>query len=260
MIYILSCVVHKFFWTAGSIVHQHFYFAFFRPDHHTLAAHAADHVKRIHRTATQRQFQNVFCNALFQRLFQVVGNFEKPVGRTQPADALVGTLVIIVLDPKGGALHSLLEAVELSPLEKLPQNRFPEPFDLAQGHGVVGTGTDMLDAVLFHLPFETGLAAPVRVLAAVVGEHLFGNAVLGDTAPVGLQYVGGCLAAVQSQGGDVPAVVVHEADQVSVAACQPEGHDVALPQLVGTGPFEKPGLGGILQRLALGLVYQPLVG
>jgi hypothetical protein len=81
MIYILSCVVHKFFFPAGSIVHQHFHFAFFGPDDHTLAAHAAHHIERIHRPATQRQFQNVFFNALCERLFQVVGDFKEPVGR-----------------------------------------------------------------------------------------------------------------------------------------------------------------------------------
>ena len=111
---------------------------------------------------------------------------------------------------------------------------------------MVGTGTDVLDAVLFHLPFEAGLAPPVRVLPAIVGEHLFGHTVLGNAAPVGLQHVGGRLAAIQPQGGNVAAVVVHEADQVGVATRQPEGHDVALPQLVGTGAFEEPGLGWIL--------------
>lgn len=117
----------------------------------------------------------------------------------------------------------------------------------------------MLDTVLFHLPLETGLAAPVRVLAAVVGEHLPGNAVLGNATTVGLQHVGRRLAAVQPQGDDIPAVVIYEADQVGVAPGQPEGHDVTLPQLVGTGAFEKPGLGWILYRLALGLGYQPLL-
>jgi hypothetical protein len=104
------------------IVHQHFHFAFFCPDDNTLAPHAPDHIERIHRTAAQRQFQNVFLNALLQRLFQVVGDFEKPVGRTQPPDALVGSLVIVIFDPKRCPLHGLLEAVELSPLEELPQD------------------------------------------------------------------------------------------------------------------------------------------
>ena len=80
--YILSCVVHKFFLMAGRIVHQHFHFALFRPDDHALAAHTAHHIERIHRTAPKRQLQNVFFYAFFQRLFQVMGDFEKSVGRT----------------------------------------------------------------------------------------------------------------------------------------------------------------------------------
>jgi hypothetical protein len=118
----------------------------------------------------------------------------------------------------------------------------------------------MLDAILLHLPFEAGLTAPVRILPTVVGQHLFGNAVFGHTPAVGLQHVFGGLAAVQSQGGDVAAVVVHEADQVGVTTGQPEGHDVALPQLVGTGAFEKPGFGRIPYRSAFRLVHQPLFG
>lgn len=98
------------------IVHQHFHFALFRPDDHTLATHATHHVERIHRATPQCQFQNVFFYAFFQRLFKVVGNFEKPIGRTQSTDALMGTLVVVVFDPEGGPFHSLLEAVELSPL------------------------------------------------------------------------------------------------------------------------------------------------
>jgi hypothetical protein len=102
----------------------------------------------------------------------------------------VRSLVIVILDPEGGALHGLLEAVELGPLEKLAQDRFPEALDLAQRHGMVGARTDVLDAVLFHLPFEAGLTPPVGVLSAVVGKHLFGNAVLGNATAVGLQHMG----------------------------------------------------------------------
>ena len=154
----------------------------------------------------------------------------------------------------------MLEAVELGPLEELAQDRLPEAFDLAQRHRMVGTRTDMLDAILLHLPFEAGLTAPVGILAAVIGQHLFGNAVLGDTPAVGLQHVFGGLTAVQPQGGDVAAVVVHKADQVGVAPGQAEGHDIALPHLVGTGAFEKPRLGRVPDRFAFRLVHQPLFG
>jgi hypothetical protein len=89
MIYILSCVVHKFFFPAGDfIVHQHPDFALLGTDDNTLVSHAAHHIKRIHRTSPKRQFQDVFRHALLQRLFQVVGDLEKPVGRAQAADPL----------------------------------------------------------------------------------------------------------------------------------------------------------------------------
>ncbi len=244
----------------AGLVHQHPDLALFGTDDHRLAAHATDHVKWVHRAAPKRQFECVFLDAALQGLLQLVGDFEESVGRAQAADTLVRASVIVIFDPKISSLHRLLEAVELGPLEELAQDRFPETLDLSQGHGMVGTRTDMLDTVLFHLPLEARLAPPVGVLAAVVGEHLPGHTVFGNTPAIGLQHMGGRLAAVQSQGGDVAAVIVHEADQVGVASGQPEGHDVALPQLVGTGALEKPGLGRILYRFALGLADQSIVG
>ena len=105
-----------------------------------LAAHAAHHVERIHRATPQRQFQNVFLNALFQGLFQIVGDFEKPVGRAQAADALVRALVIIIFDPEGGPLHRLIEAVELGTLEEFVLDRLPESLDFAQASSGGGDG------------------------------------------------------------------------------------------------------------------------
>ena len=84
-----------------------------------MTAHPANHVKRILRTASKGKLQHIFLNPLFQCLFQIVGDLKKPVSRTQPADTLVGPLVIIVLDPETGPLHGLLEAVKLGALQKL---------------------------------------------------------------------------------------------------------------------------------------------
>jgi len=240
-------------------VYQHLHLALFGSDHHRLAAHAADHVKRVHRPAPKRQLQHVFLHALFQRLFQIVGDLKEPVGRTQPADALVRPLVVVILHPEGGALPGLLEAVKLGALQKLVQNRLPEPLDFAQRHRMMRAGADVLYPVFFHLPLKAGLAAPVRVLTAVIGEHLFGHAVLGHSPAVALQHVFGRLAAIQPHCCDVTAVVVHEADQIRIAAGQPEGHNVALPQLVGTRSFEKPRFGRIFCRLWSTFFHQPFV-
>jgi hypothetical protein len=116
--YILSCIIDKFFFMACT-VDQHLHLSFFRPDHHRLAAHPANHVKRVFRTAPKGKLQYVFRNAFFQRLFQIVGDLKKPVGRTQPADTLVGPPMIIILQPKSSTLHGLLEAVKLDALQKL---------------------------------------------------------------------------------------------------------------------------------------------
>jgi hypothetical protein len=63
-------------------VDEHFNFALFRTDHHRLAAHAAHHVKRIHRPAPKGQFKSIFLDALFKGMFQIMLDFEKPVSRT----------------------------------------------------------------------------------------------------------------------------------------------------------------------------------
>jgi hypothetical protein len=98
MIYILSCVIHKFFFRHLTVtVDKHLDLALFRSDHHRLLSHAPYHVKGIHRSAPKRQLQGVFLNALLQRLFQIVGNLEEPVGRAQTSYTLVRSLVIVQL-------------------------------------------------------------------------------------------------------------------------------------------------------------------
>jgi len=68
--YILSGIVDKFFLRLLILtVDEHFDFAFFRPDHHRLAAHAAHHVKRIQRPTPKGQlkciFLHTFCKGAF---------------------------------------------------------------------------------------------------------------------------------------------------------------------------------------------------
>jgi hypothetical protein len=207
--YILSRIVDKFFFKLLILsVDEHSNLALFSPDHHRLATHAAHHVKRVHRPAAKGQLKSILLDASLQRAFQIMGDLEEPVGRTQPADALMRSFVIVVLHPVGGSFHCLLEAVELRPKKKLALDAFPEALDLTQRHGVVGARSDVLDPVFFHFPLEAGLSAPVGVLPAVVGEHLTRHTVLGSSPPIGLQYMFGGLAAVKTKAGDVTRVVV----------------------------------------------------
>jgi hypothetical protein len=45
-------------------------------------------------------------------------------------------------------------------------------------------------------------------------------------------------------------VIVDKTDEVGVLASQPEGEDIGLPHLVGSGPLEETWLGRITLRLA----------
>jgi hypothetical protein len=80
MIYILSGVVHKFFFLAG-VVHKHLDLTLFRPDDYRLAAHAADHIERIHGPASEGQLQHVLLDAAVQGLFQVMSDLEEAIRR-----------------------------------------------------------------------------------------------------------------------------------------------------------------------------------
>ncbi|MFO7707846.1 MAG: hypothetical protein R6V84_06710 [Desulfobacterales bacterium] len=261
IVYILSRIVDKFFLASSALaVKEHPNLALLGPDHNRLAAHAPYHVKRVHRSAPEGKLEGVFRDPLFDRLSQLRGDLKEAVRRAQAPDPLVGPLVVVILDPDGGALDRLLEAVKLRPLQELPQQRFPEPLDLAQGHRMVGPRADVLDPLFLELLLKPGLPPPVGVLPAVVGQHLLGDPVVGHRPPVGLEHVLGGLAAVQPQRGDVAAVVVDETDQVGVVTPEPYGQDIALPELVRPGPFKKPRLGRVLLGLDRGLLHQPLRG
>ena len=122
----------------GIAVHQHFDFPLFGPDDHALVPHAAHHIKGIYRASPKGQFQDIFRNALLQCLFQVVGDFEKPIGGAQAADPLVRPFVIVIGNPKSSPLHRLIKAVKLGPLKEFILNRLPESLNFAQCHRVVG--------------------------------------------------------------------------------------------------------------------------
>ena len=214
-------------------------------EHDGLAVHAAHHVKGRVGAAPQGHFQHVVADTLFEGLAQFGLDFEIAVRRAEAAEALMGTLVIVILDPEADPGAGLFEVVELGAAEELAPDGAPEPLDLAKGHRVVGLGTDVGDAILGQLQLEAGLAAPGGVLAAVVGEHFLGRPVFANRPPIDFQDRLGGLAAEQFEAHDETRVIVHEGDQVGGGPSQPETEDVALPHLVGCGPLEKPGLARI---------------
>jgi hypothetical protein len=85
----------------------------------------------------------------------------------------------------------------------------------------------------------------------LIGEHLFGYAVLRVRRAVHLQDVLRRLAAKDVQPHHVARVIIQKADEVGVLASQTEGEDIGLPHLVGGGALKEARLGGIALRLGL---------
>ncbi len=76
----------------------------------------------------------------------------------------------------------------------------------------------VLHLVLRKLRLEPGLAAPVRVLPAIVRKHLLGNAVLRTRFAVHLKNMLGGLRRIQAKAYEISTVVIHKADQVHLLA------------------------------------------
>jgi hypothetical protein len=240
-------VIDEFF-VFVSIVDGEFKFAFFGPENDGLPFHAADHVEGSFGLAAQSDLKQVFLDACFDGFAQLGGDFEVAIGGTKSLDTLMRSLVIVILDPEADALARGVETFELGAGEKLLPDRFPEAFDLPQRHGMVRPGFEVMDAILFHLGLEASHPAPVHIFATVVGEHFLGGLILAGGDPKHLQDIFGRVTAKKVGPDQEPRVIIHEADEVGIPASQPEGEDVGLPHLVGSGAFEEPGTDQVATR------------
>ena len=224
-----------------SIVDREFEFSFFGSKYDRLPFHAADHIEGSFGLAAQGHLQQIFLDARLDGFAQLGGDFEEAVRRAETFDALMRSLVIIVFDPETDSLAGRLEAFELRPGQELLPDGFPKTFDLAQSHGMMRPGFEVMGPVFLHLRLEASDAAPVDVLTAIVGEHFLGRLVLrsGDTKD--FQDVFGRVTAEQIGPDDEPGIIIHEADEIGVSAAQSEGEDIRLPHLIGRGPLEEAG-------------------
>ena len=218
-----------------------FEFAFFRAQDDRLAFHPPDHVEGRARFSAQGHLQEIVLDPGLEGLAQLGLDFEKAVRRAKAANALVGPLVIVVLDPELDALARVLERIELRAHQEVLPDRGPEALDLAQGHGMLRAAFEVLDPVLAQLGFKARSAAPGGVLPAIIGEHLFGRLKLTHPHPIHFNHCCGRWTAEQIGAGDEARVIIQERDQVGVLASQPESEDVRLPHLIGRGPLEETG-------------------
>jgi len=167
-------------------IDEHLHLPLLGTDDHRLLAHPTHHVEGTARLSSQCQFQHVVLNAALDDLAQFLGNGKEAIGRTQPLQGLMGPPMVVVLHPQPNPFAGRLEAVKLGALQKLLPDGFPEAFDLAQGHGMMRPTLNVVHPILAQLRLEAGGPTPTRVLASLIGEHLFGHAVLRHRPPVHL--------------------------------------------------------------------------
>ena len=167
-------------------IDEHLHLPLLGTDDHRLLAHPPHHVEGTARMPSQRQFQHIVLDAALNDLAQLLGNGKEAIGRTQPLQGLMGPPMVVVLHPQPNPFAGRLEAVKLGALQKLLPDGFPEAFDLAQGHGMMRPTLNVVHPILAQLRLEAGGPTPARVLASLIGEHLFGHAVLGHRPAVHL--------------------------------------------------------------------------
>lgn len=72
----------------------------------------------------------------------------------------MGPPVVVVLHPQPNSLAGRLETIKLGAHQELLPDGLPEAFDLAQGHGMMGSALEVADPILTQLRLETGGPAP----------------------------------------------------------------------------------------------------
>jgi hypothetical protein len=167
--------------------------------------------------------------------------------------------MVVVLHPQPHPLAGGLEAVKLRSHQELLPDRLPEALDLAQGHGMMRSALKVVNPILTQLRLKAGSPAPTRVLAALIGEHFFGHAVLRHRRAVHLQHVLRRLTAKHVQPHHVAGVIIQKADEVGVLASQTKGEDIGLPHLVGSGALKEARLGWIALGLGARFLEQLLL-
>jgi hypothetical protein len=232
-----------------------FEFALFSAQDDGLAFHAADHVEGRAWLSAQGHLQEVLLDACLDGLAELTLDLKEAVGRAKTINTLMRALVVVVFNPELDALAGGVKALELSAAEKVLPNSLPEALDFAESHGVLRTGTEVGHAILLELRLKAGGSTPTGVLAPIIRQHLFGWLELGHGLAVNLDDRLGC-GAPEKVGPDQEArIVIHEGDEVTVTAAQPEGEDVRLPHLIGSGPFKEAWPGDVL-LLGRGLGFQ----
>ncbi len=155
---------------------------------------------------------------------------EVAIRRYQPVERLMRPLEVVVLDVKRDAPLTVRKVREHGARQQLLPQRLPEALDLAAGLWMMRPALDVPDAMLLELSFELGIAAPTRVLAALIGQDLARRPILGDPAGQRLQHQGAALVMRQRQTHQITRVIVQERRHVQpLVLAEQEREQIRLP-------------------------------
>jgi hypothetical protein len=210
-------------------------------DRQALIAELTDDVKRLARRLLERQPQRVRGDRALDLGAHVRRGLEEAICRNVPVERLVWSLKVVVRQVVREALLRVDGVREDRATEKLVPECLPEALDLAERLRMLRSTADVVNAGADQQLFELGLAAPDRVLPAVVGQHLGRLPVRRQTVLERLHHQRRLLMVRERVPDDEPAVVVHEhADVEPLRAPQAKREDVRLPELVRRRALEAP--------------------
>ena len=213
--------------------------AAFGRDGQVAVTEATDEIERLSQRLFVRKPHRVGCDCFLDGGAHVRSRAEEAVCRDKALECLVRTLEVVRVDEKLNASVAISEVGKDGAREKLVPKRLPEALDLAERLRVLRSALDVANAVEMELPLEVGLAAPRRVLTALVGENLTRLSERGD-AP--LQRFDDELRALMVREvvrDDEPRMIIHERGHVeALVATQEKREDVGLPKLIGLCTLE----------------------
>jgi len=210
-----------------------------RSDRKVLITKPPHQVEGLSWWLLERKAERVLLDALFDRLPHVRSGLEEAVRGHQPRQRLVRPLEIVSVDEEPNPSPTVDEIRKYRALQKLVPQCLPESLHLAERLRMLRSGADMPDAETPELPLKVRLAAPRRVLPAVVGQKLLGGTVLGNATRQRFHHELRALVVCQRVAHDEARVVVHECCQVHpLVASQQKRKDVRLPQLIRRGALE----------------------
>jgi hypothetical protein len=201
-----------------------------RADREVPIAQPTYHVKRQLGRLLARHTQGI---GRYRRLHRRAHRGRRPevaIRRYQPLERLMRALEVVVLDIKRDAPLTVRKVREHGARQQLLPQRLPEALDLAAGLWMMRPALDVPDAVALEFGFELGVAAPARVLPALIGQDLARRAVLGDTTRQRLQHQGAALVMRQRQTHQISRVIVQERRHVQpFMLAKQEREQIRLP-------------------------------